>query len=149
MKQQLAPCCPRTKPTTSQYLSPLFWLKFIAICLSLRPQVSTVLYYHWGLNLVTLVTLTGSKQGLSSAFKEGCLGLTWCVECFLETIGGLHYLTALGKLWNSNAPRFCGCGTLNNLNHILNCKNGGYSNWRHDNVMYVKPTLRGQSLLQL
>ena len=33
-----------------------------------------------------------------------------------------------------NTPRFCSCGTLNNLNHILNCKNGGYSNWRHDNV---------------
>ena len=31
-----------------------------------------------------------------------------------------------------NTPRFCSCGKINNLNHILNCKNGGYANWRHD-----------------
>ena len=24
-----------------------------------------------------------------------------------------------------NTPRFCSCGNFNNLNHILNCKNGG------------------------
>ena len=33
-----------------------------------------------------------------------------------------------------NTPRFCSCGNFNNLNHILNCKNGGYANYRHDNV---------------
>ena len=32
-----------------------------------------------------------------------------------------------------NTQRFCSCGKINNLNHILNCKNGGYANWRHDN----------------
>ena len=25
-------------------------------------------------------------------------------------------------------------GTKNSLNHILNCENGGYANYRHDNV---------------
>ena len=34
-----------------------------------------------------------------------------------------------------NTPPFCSCGIkINNLRHILNCKNGGYANWRHDNV---------------
>ena len=33
-----------------------------------------------------------------------------------------------------NTPRFCSCGSRNSLNHILNCKNGGYANYRHDNV---------------
>ena len=33
-----------------------------------------------------------------------------------------------------NTPRFCSCGKRNSLNHILNCKNGGYANYRHDNV---------------
>ena len=31
-------------------------------------------------------------------------------------------------------PRFCSCGNFNNLNHILNFKNGRYANYRHDNV---------------
>ena len=33
-----------------------------------------------------------------------------------------------------NTPRFCSCGTKNSLNHIFNCENGGYANYRHDNV---------------
>ena len=34
----------------------------------------------------------------------------------------------------SNTPRFCDCGAKNDLNHILNCKRGGYVNYRHNNV---------------
>ena len=33
-----------------------------------------------------------------------------------------------------NTPRFCSCGKINNVNHILNCKKGGYTHYRHDNV---------------
>ena len=33
-----------------------------------------------------------------------------------------------------NTPRFCSCGSKNSLNHILNCKNGGYANYIHDYV---------------
>ena len=43
-----------------------------------------------------------------------------------------------------NTPRFCDCGAKNDHNHILNCKRGGYVNFRHNNVrdtvvgVYVK-----------
>ena len=33
-----------------------------------------------------------------------------------------------------NTPRFCDCGAKNDHNHILNCKRGGYVNYRHNNV---------------
>ena len=33
-----------------------------------------------------------------------------------------------------NTPRFCDCGAKNDHNHILNCKRGGYVNFRHNNV---------------
>ena len=34
----------------------------------------------------------------------------------------------------TNTPRFCDCGAKNDHNHILNCKRGGYVNYRHNNV---------------
>ena len=34
----------------------------------------------------------------------------------------------------SPTPRFCDCGAKNDHNHILNCKRGGYVNYRHNNV---------------
>ena len=37
----------------------------------------------------------------------------------------------MGDPW-PNPPRFCSCSSRNSLNQ--NCKNGGYANYRHDNV---------------
>jgi len=33
-----------------------------------------------------------------------------------------------------DTPRFCDCNAKNDNNHILNCKRGGYVNYRHNNV---------------
>ena len=37
-----------------------------------------------------------------------------------------------------NIPRFCDCGAKNDHNHILNCKRGGYVNYRH-NLLACNP----------
>ena len=37
-------------------------------------------------------------------------------------------------------PLYCGCGEKNNLDHILNCKLGGYVTMRHNNIRDLEAT---------
>ena len=38
-------------------------------------------------------------------------------------------------------PLFCGCGSKNDLDHILNCKLGGYVTMRHNNIRDLEASL--------
>ena len=40
-----------------------------------------------------------------------------------------------------NTPSYCSCGTKNDVDHILNCKLGGFVNMRHNNIRDLEATI--------
>ncbi len=106
---------------------------------SVKQEATTNKEMRFKLELHTILELVDplTKKTLEAAREKGAS--SWLTALPVKSLGFVlnkqEFRDALSLRYNwkiSDIPKFCGCGTKNDIVHILSCKKGGYVSMRHN-----------------